>query len=150
MRKLDNSRVSEGDITYDQKTLDSEKARKIETEKDLEEQKFGEKIAAGESELKKLEESREALLETLSGLNKQAETRAALGLKRADLKNKEESIQSTFVHFSLFAIILLTCVPLFRLDDILVEYRELAKKDLVKANMDKDISDAVGLVIFLL
>lgn len=82
---------------YEEANLAGERQRKIDAEETYQRGDFPALVTRGESELRRLEDVREKYLEELNGLNKQADTRARLGLKKADLARKEESIQSLYV-----------------------------------------------------
>lgn len=99
--QLESYSVSESTIAFSEKDLEVERKRKLDLEAAAAKEDLPAQISAKEAELRGLEEGRERLHERLTALNKQADTRARLALKRGDLTRCEEMILDQFVPFFL-------------------------------------------------
>ena len=92
--EIDNTRGSESDIlTHKQTIQESESRQRVITE-DIKSADTDTKIRAKNKDLKALDDHRTTLLEELGSLNKQADTRAKLAIKRSETTKKEEMIQN--------------------------------------------------------
>ncbi|KAI5481385.1 DNA repair protein rad50 [Pseudohyphozyma bogoriensis] len=93
-RKLEATTTSVADITYGESSLAEEKRRKKELEDTVAAANYPEQLRTKAAESRALEEKREALHHELSTLNRQADVRAKLGLKKTERGRKDEAIQS--------------------------------------------------------
>ena len=92
--KIDNCRVTEAELKYSEESLADNKKRLAHMKQELEAASYDAKIKAKAAESRELEVQRDNLQKELASLNKQNETRAKLGVIRADKEKKEQALQS--------------------------------------------------------
>lgn len=89
-------------IAYAENDLALERKKKVDAEAAAQKDDFPAQISSKEVELRGLEEGRERLHESLTTLNKQADTRVRLALKRTDKARNEEMISDQSVVSSVY------------------------------------------------
>ncbi|KAM0751848.1 hypothetical protein T439DRAFT_220597 [Meredithblackwellia eburnea MCA 4105] len=118
-RKLDISTTSIADISYHESILSEEKNRRTELEENIRKSNVSEQLRVKGLESRALEEKRDNLHAELTSLNTQADVRAKLGLKKTELKRKDEAIQSL-------------------VDAHSATYRKYVKREPVRAEMEAE------------
>lgn len=91
---IDAVQVSEFDVSVAEKEQDEVNSRLEILRNELVEAKFEDRIKEHIAKIRELEDKRDSLNSDLTMLNKQADTRAKLSLKRSEIQNKREGIQA--------------------------------------------------------
>ena len=86
--------MTEAELKYSEESLADNKKRLAHMKQELEAASYDTKIKAKAAESRELEVQRDNLQKELASLNKQNETRAKLGVIRADKEKKEQALQS--------------------------------------------------------
>lgn len=92
--QIENARSSEGDVKNLTVTKQDAENRLKSITQELKGSNFDEVIKSKRDEVRRLEGQRDELHSELSGLNRQADTRAKLAIRRSELEKKEQAVNN--------------------------------------------------------